>query len=396
MKKSLLSFIVLLFASVSAHAQIINAPNLKGPITSHGVNTAIASQTGTGTKFVVDTSPTLITPNLGTPSALVGTNITGTAASFTAGHVSTNANLTGVITSVGNATSIASQTGTGSKFVVDTSPTLVTPILGAATATSINKLAITAPTTSATLTIADGKTATVNNSLTLTGTDGTTITFPTSSATMARTDAANTLTGMQIINQTAATNSTAITSQGSTTGSNIFSLQNTGGTNYFGRDSSTGALSGVAYADFWLTAAGNPFIITGGSVRMPNLTTTSAAQTGTVCWTTGTGNLTVDTTTTCLASARRFKQKIKPLNAGLGEVMKLRPVSYELKPKYNPAHLGRQVGFIAEDVEKIDDRFVAYNDGKIHGIRYQQMIALLTKAIQEQQMQIDELKRKIK
>ena len=36
-------------------------------------------------------------------------------------------NLTGPITSVGNATSIASQTGTGTKFVVDTSPTLVTP-----------------------------------------------------------------------------------------------------------------------------------------------------------------------------------------------------------------------------------------------------------------------------
>jgi len=34
--------------------------------------------------------------------------------------------------------SIASQTGTGTKFVVDTSPTLVTPVLGVATATSIN------------------------------------------------------------------------------------------------------------------------------------------------------------------------------------------------------------------------------------------------------------------
>jgi hypothetical protein len=47
-------------------------------------------------------------------------------------------NLTGVITSVGNATSIASQTGTGSKFVVDNTPTLITPVLGVATATSIN------------------------------------------------------------------------------------------------------------------------------------------------------------------------------------------------------------------------------------------------------------------
>lgn len=47
-------------------------------------------------------------------------------------------NLTGPITSVGNVTSIASQTGTGTKFVVDTSPTLVTPNIGVATATSVN------------------------------------------------------------------------------------------------------------------------------------------------------------------------------------------------------------------------------------------------------------------
>ena len=51
-------------------------------------------------------------------------------------------NLTGPITSVGNATSIASQTGTGTKFVVDNTPTLITPVLGVATATSINGTAI--------------------------------------------------------------------------------------------------------------------------------------------------------------------------------------------------------------------------------------------------------------
>lgn len=51
-------------------------------------------------------------------------------------------NLTGPITSTGSATSIASQTGTGTKFVMDTSPTLVTPVLGVATATSINGTSI--------------------------------------------------------------------------------------------------------------------------------------------------------------------------------------------------------------------------------------------------------------
>jgi len=73
----------------------------------------------------------------GTPASITLTNATGTAAGLTAGNVTTNANLTGPITSVGNATSIASQTGTGTKFVVDTGPTLVTPILGVGTATSI-------------------------------------------------------------------------------------------------------------------------------------------------------------------------------------------------------------------------------------------------------------------
>lgn len=45
------------------------------------------------------------------------------------------------------------------------------------------------------LTIAASKTATVNNTITLAGTDATTMTFPTTSATIARTDSANTFTG---------------------------------------------------------------------------------------------------------------------------------------------------------------------------------------------------------
>lgn len=125
-----------------------------------------------------------------------GTN-TGdqTSVSGNAGTVTTNANLTGPITSTGNATAVGSQTGTGSKFVMDTAPTLVTPTLGAASATSINKVAITAPATSATLAIANSKTLTVSNTLTLAGTDSTTMTFPSTSATIARTDAGQTFTG---------------------------------------------------------------------------------------------------------------------------------------------------------------------------------------------------------
>jgi len=53
------------------------------------------------------------------------------------------------------------------------SPSFTTPSLGVATATSINKVTLTAPATSSTLTIADGKVLTVNNTITLSSsTDG--------------------------------------------------------------------------------------------------------------------------------------------------------------------------------------------------------------------------------
>jgi hypothetical protein len=58
-----------------------------------------------------------------------------------------------------------------------TSPTLTNPSLGNATAFTINKVTITAPTSGATLTIGEGKSLTVSNSVTLSGTDNSTISF---------------------------------------------------------------------------------------------------------------------------------------------------------------------------------------------------------------------------
>lgn len=72
-------------------------------------------------------------------------------------------------------------TGTGN-VVRATSPTLTTPSLGVAGATSINGLIITS--TTGTLTIASGKTLTASNTLTLAGTDATTMTFPPASASI--------------------------------------------------------------------------------------------------------------------------------------------------------------------------------------------------------------------
>ncbi len=270
------------FVASSGDALVANPLSQFAATTSAQFEGVISDETGSGL-VVLATSPTLTTPALGTPSAAVLTNATGTAAGLTAGSVTTNANLTGHITSTGNAAILGSftlaqlntavsdstfdtmstqasssvaitggsvtgitdvtiadggtgastaqaaidtltavagatneyvltkdtasgnaifkaSTGSGDALVANplsqfaattsaqlagvlsdetgsglavfgTSPTLTTPVLGIATATSINKVAFTAPATGSTLTIAEGATLTASASATVNGTN---------------------------------------------------------------------------------------------------------------------------------------------------------------------------------------------------------------------------------
>lgn len=76
---------------------------------------------------------------------------------------------------------------------------------------TVNKITITPPATGATLTIVDGKTFKVDNSLELAGTDSTVMTFPSTTATIARIDAAQTFTGVQTVSNIVNTTVQAIT-----------------------------------------------------------------------------------------------------------------------------------------------------------------------------------------
>ncbi len=97
------------------------------------------------------------------------------------------------------------------------------------------------------------------------------------------------------------------------------------------------------------------------------------------------------------ASDRRLKLNIKNIDHGLDFILKLRPVSYNMK---NSSDGRSNWGFIAQEIEEIvgNENAVLTVGGDIDrtlGLRYTDFIAPLVKAVQEQQKEIEALQSKL-
>lgn len=174
-------------------------PVVTGTVISSSAFNALTADLATGLSTAItkdgQTATTVRIPFAqGINSSLTTDTTSGSTGSiYTAGGIGiAKALFVGTTLTYGGVTLSASVTGTG-KMVLDNTPTLITPVLGVATATSINKVAFTAPATAATLTIADGATLATSGaySLTLTATAATNVTFPTTGtlATLAGSEA---------------------------------------------------------------------------------------------------------------------------------------------------------------------------------------------------------------
>ena len=102
-----------------------------------------------------------------------------------------------------------------------------------------------------------------------------------------------------------------------------------------------------------------------------------------------------------LVSTRESKTNIESIKS-IDFINKLNPVQFNYRKKDNKKNIYTDefydnvtYGFIADEVEQVNKELVMYNqDGSLCGVEYNNMIAILTKAVQELKAEIDTLKNK--
>jgi hypothetical protein len=114
------------------------------------------------------------------------------------------------------------------------------------------------------------------------------------------------------------------------------------------------------------------------------------------------GNFNVDGTISSagnqLTSDVRLKKNIFPINNALSVINLLNPVSYQKKQKIESSEYTiNENGFIAQELKKVLPQLVheSADKDKLLSVNYTAIIPILTKGIQEQQLEIEILKREL-
>lgn len=91
------------------------------------------------------------------------------------------------------------------------------------------------------------------------------------------------------------------------------------------------------------------------------------------------------------SSSRVYKENILPFVGGLDMVERFRPVTFDWKERGE-----HDLGLIAEEVAEIEPLLVTHNrNGKIEGVKYDQIGMVLINAVKEQQAQIQQQQNQI-
>jgi hypothetical protein len=435
----------------------ISLTNNTVTFTSLELKTACSDETGSGA-LVFATSPTLVTPTLGVATATSVNKVaftapaTGSTLTIADGKTLTASNS---LTFTGtDATSFAFPgtsdtvvTLTGTQTLTNktlTSPTLTTPALGVASATTINKVTITAPATGSTLTIANGKTLTASNTLTFTGTDTSSVAFGAGGTVVYSggalgTPSSGTLTNCTFptLNQntsgTAAGLSTTLVATSGGTGQSSYAV---GDILYASTSTALSKLADVAtgnalisggigvapsYGKIGLTThiSGTLAVANGGTgvtsstgtgnvvlSASPTFTGTLTGSVGSFSSTMATGALTVTgaitatTSITSYFSDDRLKTRTGNIQNALEKVLSLDGFHYHANETavalgYDASE--QQVGLSAQQVQKVLPEVIAPApiDPQYMTLHYERIVPLLVEAIKEQQKQIEELKAKL-
>lgn len=91
------------------------------------------------------------------------------------------------------------------------------------------------------------------------------------------------------------------------------------------------------------------------------------------------------------SSSLRYKTNIASFSLGLRFIKQLKPIEFDWKDGQ-----GHDIGFGAEDIEKLNPLFVTYNQkGEVEGVKYEELTTVLVNAIKEQQEEIETQARQI-